>query len=183
MQGWQEELFFHPAQQGGLVLPSLTATKECAFKAGTTAAPYIREEEVPTVYTNEFLQQREHEVEDAIPRVQNLWGVDLKDSTRVTPKMFAREGFGKFHSSMAKIVREAKGNTGTTPSRSTRTLGRPELHGGRRQISSPGVAAWVTVPPTTPETALEDVGVLIAFRARLGLPQVRSGYPMRLLPE
>jgi hypothetical protein len=62
LQGWQADLLFHPAQQRGWGLPSLTATTECAAIAGAAAAPYIREEDVPTIYTSDFLQQREHEV-------------------------------------------------------------------------------------------------------------------------
>jgi hypothetical protein len=61
LQGWQEELPFHPVRNGGWGMPSLTATKECAFIAGIAAPPYIKEEEIPGAYTQDFLQQRERE--------------------------------------------------------------------------------------------------------------------------
>ena len=59
IEGWQEELLFHPVQKGGWGLPSLTTTKECAYIAGTAVAPYILDEEIPGIYTQQFLTERE----------------------------------------------------------------------------------------------------------------------------
>ena len=111
-------------------------------------------------------------------------GADLKESTKTTPKMFARGVFGKFQSTLAQIVNEAKGeilrDSLTDNQRNWIDLNSIEIGGS---FPSPGAAAWVTVPSTTTETTLEDVGFLIAFRARLGLPQVRSGYPCAYCPN
>ena len=72
--------------------------------------------------------------------------------------MFARGGFGKFQSTLAKIVNEAKGkilrDALTDNQRNWIDLNSIEIGGS---FPSPGAAAWVTVTPTTPETSLEDV--------------------------
>ena len=111
-------------------------------------------------------------------------GVDIEEMTRIKPRMFTRGGFGKFQSTLAKIVNEVNGKilreSLTEDQRNWIDLNSVEIQG---RHPSPGAAAWVTVTPTTPEASLEDVDLLIAFRARLGLPQVRAGYPCAYCPN
>ena len=78
--------------------------------------------------------------------------------TKIKPNMFAKGGFGKFQSTLAKIVNEAKGKiireSLTEGQRNWIDLSSVEIEG---RLLSPGAAAWVTVTPTNPETTLEDV--------------------------
>ena len=72
--------------------------------------------------------------------------------------MFAKGGFGKFRTTLAKIVRGAKANilrdSLTEQQKNWTDLNSTEIEG---TYLSPGASAWVTVAPTTPETTLEDV--------------------------
>jgi hypothetical protein len=67
----QRELLLLPISEGGWGLPSLNATKECAFIGGTAATPYIPNWDIPGIYSQEFIDKRTNQVTRAIARVKN----------------------------------------------------------------------------------------------------------------
>ena len=153
--------------------------QRCAFIAGTASPiPYICDDEIPSTYPQGFIEERENEVRDAITRVQTHYGVDLTEITKVKPRMFARGGFGKFQSTLAKIVRGAKAkilrDSLTEQQKNWTDLNSTEIEG---RVPSLGASAWVTVASYHPRSDPGGHAFLITFRAMLGLPQVREGYP------
>ena len=83
-------------------------------------------------------------------------GLDGQYERRAT--IFARGGFGKFQSTLAKIVRGVTAkilrDSLTEQQKNWTDLNSTEIEG---TYLSPGASAWVTVAPTTPETTLKDV--------------------------